>query len=257
MDLGLKGRTAVVLGSTGGLGAALARALGAEGANVVVTGRNQEKATRVAQSLPSAVAVSLDLADPEAVGDLLVRTRAAFGDPDIIVLNGPGPQPGPATGADSDALRSAISLLLYPQVDLVKETIGSMRKNGWGRILAVGSSGVASPLPMLAASNIGRASLASYLKTLATEVAADGVTVNMLLPGRIATDRVAALDAAKAERDGTPVDAVRAASLATIPAGRYGDPEEFGAVGAFLCSHRASYVTGCLVRCDGGLLRHL
>jgi 3-oxoacyl-[acyl-carrier protein] reductase len=124
-------------------------------------------------------------------------------------------------------------------------------------VLAIGSSGVTAPLPDLALSNAGRAALAAYLKTLAAETAADGVTVNLLLPGRIATDRVAQLDQGKAAREGGTAAEVAAASRATIPAGRYGTPEEFGAVAAFLCSHPASYVTGCAVRCDGGLVRTL
>jgi 3-oxoacyl-[acyl-carrier protein] reductase len=142
-------------------------------------------------------------------------------------------------------------------VALLRAVVPGMRERGWGRVLAVGSSGVEAPLPNLAASNVGRAALAAYLKTLATEVAADGVTVNLLLPGRIATDRVAALDEAAARRQDRPVAEVRAASRAAIPTGRYGEPAEFGAVAAFLCSERASYVTGSLVRCDGGMLAHL
>jgi 3-oxoacyl-[acyl-carrier protein] reductase len=257
MDLGLHGRTALVLASTGGLGAAVARALGEEGAQVVVTGRDAGKAERLAASLPTAVAAPVDLTDPGAAATVLEATRRAFGEPDVVVLNGPGPAPSAATDLDSDAVQAAWRLLLGPHVEILNETLDGMRSRGWGRILAVGSSGVEAPLPMLAASNVGRAGLAAYLKTLATEVAADGVTVNMLLPGRIATDRVAALDAAAADRAGRDVDAVRSESQARIPAGRYGDPDEFGAVAAFLCSSRASYVTGSMVRCDGGLLANL
>ncbi len=257
MDLGLNGRTALVLASTGGLGAAIASALGHEGANVVVTGRNAEKAHALAASLPSAVAVPVDLTKPEAATTVVEAARAAYGDPDIVVLNGPGPAPGPAAGFGEDAARAATETLLVRHVAVLGETLPAMRARGWGRILAVGSSGVEAPLPNLVSSNLGRAALAAYLKTLASEVAADGITVNMLLPGRIATDRVAALDRATADRRGATVEEVRAASRATIPAGRYGEPDEFGAVGAFLCSAVASYVTGSLVRCDGGLLTHL
>lgn len=147
--------------------------------------------------------------------------------------------------------------LLRPHVRLLTATLPGMRSRGWGRVLAVASSGVAAPLPNLALSNLGRAGLANYLKTLATEVAADGVTVNVLLPGRIATDRVAYLDEAAAARSGRPVDQVRAASRAQIPAGRYGEPAEFGAAAAFLCSTHASYITGEALRVDGGLVRSL
>jgi 3-oxoacyl-[acyl-carrier protein] reductase len=257
MDLGLRDRTALVLASTGGLGAAVARALGEEGANVVVTGRNAEVAEKAAAGLPSAVALPIDLTEPGAPDRLLDGTREAFGDPDIVVLNGPGPKPGTAADLDAAGASAATALLLENHVALVHRALGPMRRRGWGRVLAVGSSGVEAPLPMLAASNVGRAALAAYLKTLAAEVAVDGITVNMLLPGRIATDRVAALDAAAAQRQGVDVDEVRTASQNRIPAGRYGDPDEFGAVAAFLCSVRASYVTGSLVRCDGGMLDHL
>lgn len=257
MDLGIRGRTALVLAATGGLGAAVARALGDEGARVVVAGRDLAKAEKVAADLPTASALAVDLTAPDAVSRLLEGTRTAFGEPEIVVLNGPGPRPGAAADMDADAATAATDLLLRAHVDLVHRALPAMRQARWGRILAVGSSGVEAPLPMLAASNVGRAALAAYLKTLAAEVAVDGITVNMLLPGRIATDRVAALDAAAAERRGDDVALVRAASEARIPAGRYGAPEEFGAAAAFLCSAPASYLTGGLVRCDGGLLGNL
>ena len=131
-----------------------------------------------------------------------------------------------------------------------------MREAGWGRIIAVGSSSVQQPNPILAGSNVGRAALAAYLKSLAGDVARDGVTVNMVLPGRIDTDRVASLDRFSAEGIGSTPDAVRAASQAGIPLGRYGRPEEFAAVVTFLAGVPASYVTGEQVRCDGGMVRH-
>jgi 3-oxoacyl-[acyl-carrier protein] reductase len=175
----------------------------------------------------------------------------------VVVLNGPGPKPGPAAGMDDDGLDSAVDTLLRPQLRLLGLILPGMRSRGWGRVLAVGSSGVVAPLPNLALSNLGRSALAGYLKTLAAEVAADGVTVNLLLPGRIATERVASLDEAAATRSGTSVEDVVQKSRATIPAGRYGDPAEFGAAAAFLCGAPASYVTGTALRVDGGLVRSL
>ena len=257
MDLGLTGRCAVVCASTGGLGEAIARALAAEGASVVVSGRRGDRAREIAAELPSAVGVEVDLTSASGAESLVAAARNAFGEVDVLVLNGPGPQPGPAAGVADEGLDSAVDTLLRPQLRLVGLTLPGMRSRGWGRVLAVGSSGVAAPLPNLALSNLGRSALAGYLKTLAAEVAADGVTVNLLLPGRIATERVAFLDQAAATRAGTSLDVVIERSRATIPAGRYGDPAEFGAAAAFLCGAPASYVTGTALRVDGGLVRSL
>jgi len=257
MDLGLDGRTAVVAASTGGLGEAVARALAAEGAQVVVSGRRGEEAQRIAAELPRAVGVEVDLTAADGPARLVAAAEQAFGPVDVAVLNGPGPRPGKAADLTEEDLAAAIAALVAPHRRLVAAVLPGMRERGWGRVLAVGSSGVAAPLPNLAASNLGRAALAGWLKTLAGEVAADGVTVNLLLPGRIATTRVAELDAAAAGRTGQSVEAVQAASRATIPTGRYGDPAEFGAVAAFLCSAAAGYVTGTALRCDGGLVRSL
>ena len=257
MDLGLTGRCAVVCASTGGLGEAIARALAAEGASVVVSGRRGDRAREIAAELPKAIGVGVDLTASEGPGELVAAARDSFGEVDVLVLNGPGPKPGTAASVDDEGLTSAVETLLRPQLRLLGLTLPGMRSRGWGRVLAVGSSGVAAPLPNLALSNLGRAALAGHLKTLAAEVAADGVTVNMVLPGRIATDRVAFLDEAAAEKAGTSVEDAVAKSQSTIPAARYGDPAEFGAVAAFLCGEPASYVTGTALRVDGGLVRSL
>lgn len=256
MDLGLRQRTAVVLGATAGLGAAIARQLGAEGANVVVVGRSQERASELAASLPSAIAVAADLTDVDAPGRIASAAHEAFGQVDVLILNGGGPPPGSAVGFTGEALDKAVDLLVRPQLAMVEQVLPGMVDRGWGRIVALGSSGVQQPLPNLTASNLGRAALAGYLKTLAAEVAGQGVTVNMVLPGRIDTDRVAQLDEAAARRTGSSVEEARASSEKTIPVGRYGTPEEFAAVAVFLASQSAAYVTGEQVRCDGGLVRH-
>lgn len=256
MDLGLKGRTAVVLGATAGIGAAIARGLADEGAHVVVVGRSGEKAAELAASLPSAVSVAADLTDSAAHDRIHETAKEAFGQVDILVLNGGGPPPGEAAGFDGEALDTAVDLLIRPYLALVGKVLPGMTQRGWGRIVAVGSSGIQQPLPNLTASNVGRAALAGYLKTLAAEVARQGVTVNVVLPGRIDTDRLAQLDEVAAKRTGTSVEQARAASEATIPTGRYGKPEEFAAVAVFLAGEPAGYVTGEQVRCDGGLIRH-
>jgi 3-oxoacyl-[acyl-carrier protein] reductase len=255
MDTGLKGRTAVVPGASSGLGLAVARALAAEGANVVLGGRRGELVREEASKLPSAVGVEVDLTDPGAADALVGAAQDHFGPVDVLVLNGGGPPPGLAVDFTPEQLADAIALLVQPHQRLVRAVLPGMRGRGFGRIVAIGSSGVQAPLERLVASNAARAALAGYLKTLATEVAADGVTVNMVLPGRIATDRTTALDNATAERTGTTPDAARAKSEAAIPAGRYGTPDEFAAVVTFLASGAASYVTGEQIRCDGGLVR--
>jgi 3-oxoacyl-[acyl-carrier protein] reductase len=254
VNLGLAGRTALVCASTGGLGLASARALAAEGARVAVTGRREEVARQVADSLPGAVALRADLSEPAGGQALAEAARAALGPVDILVLNGPGPAPGLASELDGPGAASAVDLLVRPHVELVHCLLPAMRERGWGRIIAIGSSGIIAPLPGLASSNLGRAALAGYLKTLATEVARDGVTVNVVIPGRIATDRVAQLDQAAASRTGRDVEEVRRASEAGIPAGRYGRPEEFGPAVAFLSGTPASYITGSSIRCDGGMV---
>ncbi|HLU56178.1 MAG TPA: SDR family oxidoreductase [Pseudonocardia sp.] len=255
MDTGLKGRTAVVPGASSGLGLAVARSLAAEGANVVLGGRRGELVREEAAKLPSAVGVEVDITDPAAADALVGAAIERFGPVDVLVLNGGGPPPGTAVDFTPEQLTDAVNLLVAPHQRLVRAVLPGMRERGFGRIVAIGSSGVQSPIERLVASNAGRAALAGYLKTLASEVAADGVTVNMVLPGRIATDRVGVLDRANAERTGKTEEEVREAAMAAIPAKRYGTPEEFAAVVTFLASTAASYVTGEQVRCDGGLVR--
>lgn len=257
MDLQIQGKTALVAASTGGLGLAVATALAREGANVVITGRSQDRARQVAAELPGAVGIGADLGTDEGIEGAVAGAVEAFGPIDILVLNGPGPKPGAAAALTGDDLAGAFDLLVRPQHALISRALPGMRSRRWGRILALGSSGVVAPLPNLAVSNIGRAALAGYLKTLAAEVALDSVTVNLLLPGRIGTDRVSELDHAAAKRRGTTFEAIQQESRSGIPARRYGDPAEFGAAAAFLCSGPASYITGVALRCDGGLVRSL
>lgn len=255
METTLQGRTAVVPGSSAGLGLAVARALAAEGANVVMAARRGDVVRAEAERLPSALGLEMDLGDPGAPAELVREAEARFGQVDIVVLNSGGPPPGSATEVTDEQLTAAVHQLLLQHQRLVAAVLPGMRQRGWGRVTAIGSSGVQQPIERLALSNIGRAGLAAYLKSLASEVAADGVTVNMVLPGRIDTERVASLDRAAGERAGVSADEARARSEAAIPAGRYGTPEEFAAVVAFLASPAASYVTGEQIRCDGGMVR--
>jgi 3-oxoacyl-[acyl-carrier protein] reductase len=252
VDLGISGKVAVVCASTAGLGRATAERLAHEGASVVVCGRRGKLAEDIAAELPRAIGVGVDLLAESGVDELLAATEKAFGPTDILVLNGPGPRTGRVTDIEDGELEDAMRTLVAVHQRLVSLVLPGMLERRWGRILAVGSSTILAPVADLALSAVGRTALAAYLKMLATEVAASGVTVNLLLPGRIATDRLAQLDAARAA--GTEGDVAAAAAPTGIPARRFGEPREFGAVAAFLCSDLASYVTGTAVRCDGGAL---
>ncbi|HEX9225571.1 MAG TPA: SDR family oxidoreductase [Arthrobacter sp.] len=255
METGLRGKNVLVPGASSGIGLAIARALAFEGANVVLAARRGDLVRAEAARLESAVGIGIDLTDGGAPSALVDAAVDAFGPVDVLILNSGGPPPGGAADVSDEQALAAVHQLLLQHMRLTSLVLPGMRERGWGRIVAVGSSGVQQPLPNLALSNIGRAGLAGYLKTLAAEVAKDGVTVNMVLPGRIDTDRVGSLDAAAAKRTGRSPEETRAASEASIPAGRYGRPEEFAAVVAFLASGPASYVTGEQIRCDGGLVR--
>lgn len=257
MELGLAGRTALVLGSTSGLGLAIAQGLAREGARVAICGRRAEIATARAAELSGAIGIEVDLSAPDAAAATAQSVQEGLGTVDILVLNAGGPPPGPAAELTAKGLAPALDTLLLTQIEFVSLLLPGMRQRGWGRILAIGSSGVIQPIPDLARSNTARAALAGYLKTLANEVARDGVTVNVILPGRIDTDRVAALDRRAATARGIDEAQVRRASETRIPAGRYGTADEFASVGVFLCSAAASYVTGSGIRVDGGLVGSL
>lgn len=255
MELGLRGKTALVCASTTGLGLAIARSLGGEGVNVVISGRRGDVATEQAAQLSSAIGIGIDLESFGGARTLFEATVKAFGPPDILVLNSGGPIPGNAREQSVESLNAAFNQLLFPQQELINLSLPHMIERQWGRILAVGSSGVNEPLVGMATSNVGRSALAALLKTLANEVASSGITVNMVLPGRIATDRVASLDAIRAAKLGITPQEVKTESEKSIPAGRYGKPAEFGAVATFLCSESASYITGSQIRVDGGKTR--
>ncbi|HMH59474.1 MAG TPA: SDR family oxidoreductase [Galbitalea sp.] len=255
MDLGLSGRTALVLGGSSGLGLAIGQVLSREGANVVLAARRGDLVRAAASAMPAALAVETDLTETGAVERVVSDSVAAFGAIDIVILNGGGPAPGQADQLETAGIERALHDLFLVNRDLVSAVLPAMRARGWGRIIAVGSSGVQQPLEALALSNIGRSALAAYLKTLAADVARDGVTVNMVLPGRFDTERVSQLDSAAAARRGSTAEEIRLGSEAAIPMGRYGRTGEFAAVVAFLASSAASYVTGEQIRCDGGMVR--
>lgn len=262
MHLGLDDKHALVLGASQGLGLASARALLNEGARVTLSGRSAERLEAARGALPVEqqgrcfIAVA-DLANPDAASLIAEQARASGGAIDILVNNTGGPPPGTPTSITTDAMAAHFNSMVQPVVALTLDLVISMRERGWGRVLTIASSGVVQPIPHLPISNALRSTLVAFMKSLAGEVAADGVTVNVVLPGRIATGRTQSIDASQAQRSGKPVEDIAKASTATIPAGRYGTPEEFAAVVAFLASMQASYVTGSMLRVDGGAIRSI
>jgi 3-oxoacyl-[acyl-carrier protein] reductase len=258
MDLGIKGKVALVTASSGGLGAAIARTLAAEGAKVAITGTNREKldTTEAAIRAAGGTVISLvwDLGDLALIEPSIARIEAELGPIDILVNNTGGPPPSPAAGQTQDVWTKHFTSMVLSVITITDRILPGMRKRGWGRVLTSTSMGTIVPIPNLGVSNTLRASLVGWSKTVSREVARDGVTVNVISPGRILTDRIHQIDGAQAKREGRTVEEVSAASQATIPAGRYGDPQEFADVATFLCSARASYVTGSNIRVDGGAI---
>lgn len=248
MDLGIEGRVALVLGASKGIGRGIAEALTREGARVALASRSRERLERaVAEIDGETAAFEADTADLERMANLPGEVAEALGPVQILVTNTGGPPTGLALDAGLDAWREAYeSLVLAPRV-LTEAVLPGMRERGWGRIVNVGSSATAEPIPGLALSNAHRPSLIGFFKTLAHEVAADGVTVNDVATGRFATDRLAANWGGREEME--------RGAAADVPAGRLGTPGEYGDLVAFLCSERAGYITGVSMPIDGGMLR--
>ena len=239
MDLGLAGRRAAVAAASRGLGRASAAALAAEGVQVAICGRDRAAVEATAGEL-GAVAIVADVATPEAAGGFVRDARAALGGLDILVANAGGPPPGSfAEVSDPAEYARAFQLNALSTIAMCGEAVPAMQAEQWGRVVAITSIAVRQPIPTLILSNTARAGVTGFLKTLAREVAADGVTVNSLQPGSHDTDRIRALGAS---------DALAAA----VPAGRLGRPEDFGACCAFLCSESARFITGAAIPVDGG-----
>lgn len=259
MDLGLTGKRALVLGSSRGLGAAVARTLAREGATVIAAARSvQDTKTWIAAEAPDVAvrlsAHALDLSDRASV-DALADAVLAQAGVDILVNNSGGPPPGAAAEIALDLWQTQFAAMAGHLFHLSSRLLPPMLARGWGRIITIASSGIEQPIPNLALSNGLRMAVLGWSKTLAAEVAPKGVTVNLVLPGRIHTDRVDQLDQAAATKQGKSRDDVAKASQAAIPMGRYGRPEEFADAVAFLASERAGYITGTKLRVDGGMIR--
>lgn len=260
MELGLQGKRALVMGGTKGLGRSIADALAAEGASLVISGRDQGRLDEAAAALKAAGAgtasgVVADVANPADMDRLADAAVAALGGVDILVLNHGGPPPCTASQITVPALQEWFQHIVASPIHITNRLLPAMRERGWGRIIVVGSTGMQHPIPTLALSNTLRASIWGWLKTLSGEVAKDGVTMNVLAPGTILTDRVTQTTTVRARQMNVSFDEALAKAAEEIPAGRLGTPEDYGPMGAFLASDRGAYVTGSMIRVDGGRVR--
>ncbi|MEV4419711.1 SDR family oxidoreductase [Patulibacter sp. NPDC049589] len=248
MDLGIAGRTAIVGGASAGIGRAIASALIAEGVTVVLSSRDPERTRAAAAAVGAAAGIAWDTADVAGADRLVDAAEAAVGPIDIVIANTGGPPMGPDPLAFDDAQwDDAHRHLVRAPMALLRRTLPGMRERGWGRVVGIASTSVREPLPNLVLSNAERSAALAAFKTMAREVAADGVTINTLLTGRIATKRLASADGS--------LVAAEVAARDQVPAGRLGRPEEMAAAATFLCSVQAAYITGAALPVDGGLLR--
>lgn len=256
MDLGLKNKVAMVAGASRGLGFAVAKALADEGARVSIASRDEAAIRAAAERIgKETLAAPVDVRSGEAIREWAAATEKKFGGIDLLFTNSGGPPAGATLSFDDKAWQDASELLFFSTLRMIRAAVPSMRKRGGGAILVSTSSSVKEPIPNLGLSTVLRASVSALAKTLALELAPERIRVNQLIPGRIDTDRVRQLDEIKAKKEGISPEEAKKRAIASIPAGRYGEIEEFGRVGAFLLSDAASYMTGATVQVDGGLIR--
>lgn len=260
MDLGISGRRALVMGASKGLGRAIAERLAAEGCNLVVASRDEAALKTLADTLAKAHgiqahAAKADISDAGGLDALAEFALSTLGGIDILLLNHGGPPPKTAPEVTSSDLETWFPRLVANPIRLASRLVPGMRERRWGRVLTIGSSAMIQPIPNLAISTILRGSIVGWSKSMATELAGEGVTFNILAPGAIKTDRILETVAAEARKTGLAEADVARQRHASIPAGRFGTPEEFANVAAFLASEGASYMTGSVIRIDGGAIR--
>lgn len=256
MELGLDKKVALVLGGGGGLGRVIAKTLAAEGATVVISDINDEALKSAMKEINSdrSLALNWDLGDLDSVDKNVTLIEKELGPVDVLVNITGGPPPTPVSGQEIDLWSKQFQSMVLSVIAITDRVVPGMKARNWGRIITSTSSGVVAPIPNLGMSNALRSSLVGWSKTLSNELGPHGVTSNIVVPGRIGTPRIAFLDEAKAKREGRAVEDVASASAASIPVGRYGDPQEYADTVAFLSSERASYITGSVIRVDGGLV---
>ena len=254
MDLGLIGARALIGGGSGGLGGAIAAALRAEGARVGLVARPSDRLVAAAARL-DAVAIPADLSTRDGPAGAVAAAVAAFGGLDLLVVNSGGPPPGRFEDLDEAAWQTAIDGTLWSAVRLLRAALPHLREARDPAILVILSSSAREPIPGLTTSNLIRPGLAGLIKSLVEEIVP--IRINGLAPGRLATDRIAQLDAVRSRTAGVTVEEIQRRTIERIPLGRYGDPAELGRVAAFLLSPAASYVTGAIVPVDGGMIRAL
>lgn len=260
MDLGIKGKTALVVAASKGMGKASALGLAAEGARVVMCARGEaalkDAAAEVKQETGAEVlALAADASRAADISKVVAEANRAFGGVDILVANVGGPPPGPFEAMTDEQWKAAFEQVHLSTVRFIREVLPHMKQARWGRILAIQSSSVKQPVDGLVLSNGIRPGIAGLFKTLAGDLAPHGITVNLVLPGRIMTDRFREHQTDRATRSGVTLEKQMELSSADIPMGRIGTPDEFAAMVVFLASARASYVTGTAVQVDGGLIR--
>ena len=253
MRLGLDGKRALVLGASKGIGLGIATALAEEGCRVALAIRSADAAGRAAESVGrGSKGYACDTRNLDQVDAAYEAAMRDLGGIDILILNSGGPPAGPARGVASDQWRRWFDAMFVGLVRMADHALPGMIERRWGRVVNVISSGVIQPIPNLGMSNAIRPALVGWAKSVSNEVAAHGVTVNSIAPGRIQTERLEQIDNANAQKFGKDLDEIRADAKSKIPAGRYGTVEEFAAAAVFLASEAASFITGSILRVDGG-----